>query len=159
MDVRHCRDGWSMVVALAPAAACLRRAVPMPQGREVDTLRQLERTRRSHKPLAVFLSIGPVEPGVFGVFRPVLLWPAGISKHLQDNHVEAILAHEVAHVRRRDNLTAAIHMVVEAIFWFHPMVWWLGARLAEERERACDEEVLQLGSLTAGLRREHTEDV
>jgi uncharacterized protein (TIGR03435 family) len=127
------------------AAACLRRAVPMPQGREVDTLRQLERTRRSHKPLAVFLSIGPVEPGVFGIFRPVLLWPAGISKHLQDNHVEAILAHEVAHVRRHDNLTAAMHMLVEAIFWFHPLVWWLGARLAEERERACDEEVLQLG--------------
>jgi uncharacterized protein (TIGR03435 family) len=82
---------------------------------------------------------------VFGIFRPVLLWPAGISKHLQDRHLEAILAHELAHVRRRDNLTAAMHMLVEAIFWFHPLVWWLGARLADERERACDEEVLQLG--------------
>ena len=49
-------------------------------------------------------------------------------------------------MRRRDNLAAAIHMVVEAIFWFHPLVWWLGARLMEERERACDEEVLQLGN-------------
>jgi len=47
--------------------------------------------------------------------------------------------------RRRDNLTAAIHMVVEAIFWFHPLVWWFGARLVEERERACDEAVLSLG--------------
>jgi beta-lactamase regulating signal transducer with metallopeptidase domain len=37
-----------------------------------------------------------------------------------------------------------MHMVVEAIFWFYPMVWWLGRRLAEERERACDEEVVQL---------------
>jgi uncharacterized protein (TIGR03435 family) len=127
------------------AAACLRRAVPMPQGREVDALRQMERKPGSHKPLAIFLSPGPGEPGVFGIFRPVLVWPAGISKHLQDNHVEAILAHEMAHVRRRDNLTAALHMLVEAIFWFHPLVWWLGARLAEERERACDEEVLQLG--------------
>jgi uncharacterized protein (TIGR03435 family) len=127
------------------AAACLRQAIPMPQGREVDALRQLERTRGSHKPLAMFLSPGSGEPGAFGIFRPVLLWPAGISKHLQDNHVEAILAHEVAHVRRRDNLTAAMHMLVEAIFWFHPLVWWLGARLAEERERACDEEVLLLG--------------
>jgi bla regulator protein BlaR1 len=43
-------------------------------------------------------------------------------------------------------LTAAIHMLVQAIFWFHPMVWWIGARLVDERERACDEEVLRLGS-------------
>ena len=57
-----------------------------------------------------------------------------------------MIAHELCHVRRRDNLTAAIHMVVEAVFWFHPLVWWIGARLLEERERACDEEVLrQLG--------------
>ena len=48
-------------------------------------------------------------------------------------------------MRRRDNLAAAIHMLVEAIFWFHPLVWWLGARLVEERERACDEEVLKSG--------------
>ena len=87
-----------------------------------------------------------MEPGIFGIFRPVLLWPATISEHLQDSHLRAILAHEVSHVRRRDNLAAAMHMAVEAIFWFHPMVWWLGARLVEERELACDEEVLQLGN-------------
>ncbi len=59
--------------------------------------------------------------------------------------LEAIFAHELSHVRRRDNLAAAIHMLVEAIFWFHPLVWWLGARLVDERERACDEEVLKSG--------------
>jgi uncharacterized protein (TIGR03435 family) len=52
----------------------------------------------------------------------------------------------MCHVRRRDNLTSAVHMVVEALFWFHPLVWWLGVRLMEERERACDEEVLESGS-------------
>jgi TonB family protein len=87
-----------------------------------------------------------LEPGIFGIRRPLLLWPAGLSQRLQDAHMEAILAHEVQHVRRRDNLAAAMHMVVEAIFWFHPLVWWLGARLIEERERACDEEVLRLGN-------------
>ena len=56
------------------------------------------------------------------------------------------MAHEVWHVRRNDNLAAAVHMMVEAIFWFHPLVWWLGAHMVDERERACDEEVLQLGS-------------
>ena len=45
-----------------------------------------------------------------------------------------------------DNLTAAVHMVVEGIFWFHPLVWWIGSRLVDERERACDEEVVRLGS-------------
>ncbi len=50
------------------------------------------------------------------------------------------------HVRRRDNLTAALHMLVEAVFWFHPAVWWLGARMVNERERACDAAVVRLGS-------------
>jgi bla regulator protein blaR1 len=87
-----------------------------------------------------------VEPGVFGIFRPVLLLPEGIAERLSAAQLEAILAHELCHVRRRDNLTAAIHMIVQATFWFHPLVWWLGMRLTDERERACDEEVLRLGS-------------
>jgi len=86
------------------------------------------------------------EPGVFGVRRPVLLLPAGISDCLTPQQLNAIVAHELCHVRRRDNLATAIHMGVEALFWFHPLVWWLGARLMEERERACDEEVLLMGS-------------
>ena len=58
--------------------------------------------------------------------------------------LEGILAHEMWHVRSRDNLTATIHMLVEALFWFHPLVWWIGARLGDERERACDEYVLDV---------------
>jgi len=87
-----------------------------------------------------------LEPGVFGIFRSVVLLPEGITDHLTSEQLEAILAHELCHVRRRDNLVAAIHMLVQAIFWFHPLVWWIGARLVEERERACDEEVLRRGS-------------
>jgi uncharacterized protein (TIGR03435 family) len=79
------------------------------------------------------------------VFRPVLLWPAQLSRRLGDAHLEAILAHEVAHVHRRDNLAALIHMVVEAVFWFDPFVWWIERRMIAERERACDEAVLRLG--------------
>jgi hypothetical protein len=56
-----------------------------------------------------------------------------------------VLAHEICHVRRRDNLTTTIHMLVEALFWFHPLVWWIGARLLSERERACDEAVVRSG--------------
>jgi bla regulator protein blaR1 len=91
-------------------------------------------------------SPGLLEPGVVGLLRPVLLLPAGIVESLTKPQLEAVLTHELCHIRRRDNLTAAIHMIVEAVFWFHPLVWWIGARLVEERERACDEEVLRLGT-------------
>lgn len=87
-----------------------------------------------------------LEPGVFGLVRPVLLLPENISDRLSAPQLSAIVAHELWHVRRRDNLTAAIHMLVVATFWFHPAVWWIRARLLEERERACDEAVLQSGN-------------
>lgn len=86
-----------------------------------------------------------LEPGIFGIFSPTLLMPAGITSHLTAAQLDSILAHELCHWRRRDNLTAAIHMLVEVLFWFHPLVWWLGGRLVVERERACDEAVIQSG--------------
>jgi len=87
-----------------------------------------------------------IEPGVFGIVSPVLMWPDGIAERLSLAQIEAILAHEVAHVHRRDNLAAMVHMAVEALFWFHPLVWWIGARLVDERERACDEDVVGRGT-------------
>src|SRR5690242_16005342 len=127
-------------------SAAIRKSVLLQEGREVKTLRRLERALGMRKATEMLLSRTSLEPGVFGITRPVLLWPEGISERLEDAHLEAILAHELWHVRRRDNLAAAIHMVVEAIFWFYPLVWWMGARLLEERERACDEEVLESGN-------------
>jgi bla regulator protein blaR1 len=126
-------------------SAVVREAVPMREGCEVEALRRLERMA-GMRPIEMVLSRDSLEPGIFGIARPVLLWPEGISEHLEESHMEAILAHELWHVRRRDNLSAALHMLVEALFWFHPLVWWLGARMVEERERACDEEVVELGS-------------
>ena len=84
-----------------------------------------------------------VEPCVFGIFRPVLLLPQGIAAHLTSDQLQAVFLHELSHVRRRDNLTAAFHMLVETIFWFCPPVYWIGRRLLREREAACDEEVLR----------------
>ena len=121
-------------------AAVLRSAVPLQCGREYEALSRLQSGIR------LASSDSSLEPGILGIFRPVLLLPARIADRLEDAQLEAILAHELCHIRRRDNLAAAVHMVVEALFWFHPLVWWLGARLIEERERACDEEVLRLGS-------------
>jgi uncharacterized protein (TIGR03435 family) len=95
-------------------------------------------------PVPVRSAPGLLEPGVVGLFRPVLLVPAGIEHHLTSAQMDAVLAHELCHVQRRDNLTSVIHMFVEAAFWFHPLVWWVGARLVDERERACDEHVLRV---------------
>jgi uncharacterized protein (TIGR03435 family) len=83
---------------------------------------------------------------VFGIFHPVLVLPEGISDRLTEEQLQAVLAHEARHIECNDNLTAALHMVVETLFWFHPLVWWIGARLMDERERDCDEAVLRQGS-------------
>ena len=89
---------------------------------------------------------GLLEPGVVGIFRPILLVPADIRERLSPAQLKSVVAHELCHVQRRDNMTATIHMIVEALFWFHPLVWWIGARLIDERERACDEDVLRAGT-------------
>jgi bla regulator protein blaR1 len=87
-----------------------------------------------------------LEPGVFGLFRPVLLLPEGLADSLTEDQLQAVLVHESRHIECYDNLTAALHMIVETIFWFYPLVWWIGARLMDERERDCDEAVLRQGS-------------
>ena len=139
---------WVWVARWRRVSAVARAAAPLREGREADALRRLERLGIGglQPPIEMVTSRTSLEPGVFGIVRPVLVWPEGISQRLEDAHLEAILAHELWHIRRRDNLAAAVHMLAEAVFWFHPAVWWLGARLVEERERACDEEVVELGS-------------
>ena len=86
------------------------------------------------------------EPGVFGIGEPVLLLPRDVITRMRPDELAAVINHEMCHVRHRDNLAAAVHMLIEAIFWFHPLVWWIGRRLLEERERACDEAVIELGA-------------
>lgn len=128
---------WRKVARTAAGAALIE------NGREVVALRRAERTAGIRNLIPVLLSSRAMEPGIFGLIHPVLLWPDGISERLTDAQIEAIVAHEVEHVRRRDNLTALIHTLVEVVFWFHPAVRWIGSRLLEERERACDEKVLE----------------
>jgi uncharacterized protein (TIGR03435 family) len=126
-------------------SAILRKATPVQHGREIRLLRRLEEAAGRHGQIALRLSPELMEPGVFGIVRPVLIWPERLSERLDEEQMEAILAHEMTHLRRRDNLAAAIHMLVEALFWFHPIVWWMERRMIEERERACDEAVVRLG--------------
>jgi beta-lactamase regulating signal transducer with metallopeptidase domain len=97
-------------------------------------------------PMPVKSSTALLEPGLVGIWRPVLILPQGIVTHLSPLELRAVLVHEYCHLRRRDNLLAAVHMLVEALFWFHPLIWWLGIRLILERENACDEAVLASGT-------------
>ncbi|MDB5734151.1 MAG: hypothetical protein JWP16_1183 [Alphaproteobacteria bacterium] len=97
------------------------------------------------QPVRVKTSSSLLEPGLVGIVRPVVVLPLGLLEHLAPGEMASILAHEGSHLARRDNLTAAIHMLVEALFWFYPPVWLIGARLIAERERACDESVIADG--------------
>jgi bla regulator protein BlaR1 len=130
-------------------AADARQSPPMVDGVVHDTLRRIEREEGITSPTALVVSSYSVEPGVLGIRTPVLIWPRHLTAGLSDTHIEAILAHEVCHIVRRDNLLASAQMIVSAVFWFHPLVWWIGARLVDERERACDEHVLAPGRRAA----------
>jgi protein involved in polysaccharide export with SLBB domain/beta-lactamase regulating signal transducer with metallopeptidase domain len=119
---------------------------PIPSGRELEALRRVQERYGWSLSVRLTSTSSAVEPGVRGLFRPVLSLPAGICDRLDDEELEAILVHELCHIRRHDNFAAVLHLIVETIVWFHPLVWWMGSRLVEERERACDEAVLQLGN-------------
>ena len=97
-------------------------------------------------PIEVRVSDEFEEPGVFGILEPVLMLPKKVIERMSPAQLDAVVAHELCHIRNRDNLTAAFHMLAQTVFWFHPLIWWLGNRLLEERERACDETVIQLGT-------------
>jgi bla regulator protein blaR1 len=127
-------------------ARLLRVSTPLDEGREVRLLRGITRIRTRPQQIEILQCHSTLEPGVLGIVRPKLLWPVGLSDRLSDPELESILAHEACHVDRRDNLRALVQVMVEHVFWFHPLVWWLGNRLVDARELACDEEVLQMGT-------------
>ncbi|MEM7482609.1 MAG: M56 family metallopeptidase [Acidobacteriota bacterium] len=88
---------------------------------------------------------GLASPAVWGLRRPYLLLPLAIDRHLSREELDAVLLHELEHLRRRDHWAGALQRALRVVFWFHPLVWWLDQRLLAERERACDERVVALG--------------
>jgi bla regulator protein blaR1 len=82
-------------------------------------------------------------PAVYGVLHPYISIPDGIDRLLSEHELDAVLIHELAHARRRDNLIRLIHEVSLCVLWFHPLVWISGTRLALYRELSCDESVIQ----------------
>ena len=85
-------------------------------------------------------------PGARGWLRPYVVLPDGLSDQLSPRELQAVAAHEMAHIRRHDNFWAALAHAVVAVFWFHPLLWWMERRMLAERETACDEMVLRTGA-------------
>ncbi len=83
-------------------------------------------------------------PAVLGAFKPVILVPAGIVAGLTPAQIEALLAHELAHIRRHDYLVNLLQMAVETLLFYHPAVWWLSRRIRAEREHCCDDAAVAL---------------
>ena len=87
-----------------------------------------------------------VTPVVIGFRRPVILLPSKLAFSLHSADVNRILRHEIAHIVRRDDWTQFVQRVVEALFFFHPVILWIGRKLALEREIACDDHVIKTDS-------------
>lgn len=98
--------------------------------RSTLAIRSLVRVRESAR-IAV--------PMVVGTIKPVLLLPIGLMTNLSMQEVEAVLAHELAHIKRHDYAVNLLQSVMEVLYFFHPALWWLSARVREEREHCCDD--------------------
>lgn len=83
-------------------------------------------------------------PMVIGYLKPLILMPLGIANCLSINEIEAILAHELAHIKRYDYLVNIIQSIIETILFFHPAVWWISGEIRRERENCCDDLALQI---------------
>jgi uncharacterized protein (TIGR03435 family) len=83
-------------------------------------------------------------PTVIGWLKPVILLPVAALAGLTPSQIEAILAHELAHIRRHDFLVNLLQTFAETILFYHPAVWWISARIRTEREHCCDEVALSV---------------
>src|SRR5450755_1337169 len=96
----------------------------------------------AHRSVALCSTDSVRVPAALGYFRPIVVFPAWALQEIPAAELEAILLHELAHLRRWDDWTNLAQKIVEAIFFFHPAVWFIEGRLSIEREMACDDAVL-----------------
>ncbi len=114
-----------------------------PERWQLDLDRLRERVRLA-RPVVLLVSSLAEVPVVIGHFRPVILMPLALLANLPAGQVEAILLHELAHVRRRDYLVNALQRLVESLLFYHPAVWWVSRVIRSERENCCDDVVVSV---------------
>ena len=110
------------------------------------------RRLRTSRPVDAVLSSRVHVPTVVGWARPRILIPASALFGLTPSQLEAILAHEIAHIRRWDYLVNLLQSLLETLFFFHPAVWWLSHRVRIEREHCCDDAAVRLCGRDCTLR-------
>ena len=99
---------------------------------------------RLSRPVTLLESCVAEVPVVIGYVRPVILMPVGLLAGLPAGQVEAILLHELAHIRRHDYLVNLMQIVVEGLVFYHPAVWWISGVIRAERENCCDDLVVTM---------------
>ena len=107
-------------------------------------LRVLSHHLKLARPVLLRVSTHIDTPMVVGVLRPVILLPASVLTGLSPHYLEAVLLHELAHVRRRDTLVNLLQVGVRALLFYHPVVWWVSGRIHVAREHLCDDLVVQV---------------
>jgi beta-lactamase regulating signal transducer with metallopeptidase domain len=141
---------WLCGVAMMLAVWLWRMCAPRgpflaPLEPENETLDKLARRLGVRGHVVLRSTKARIEPSVTGIFRHAITVPEGLSRELETREFEAVLLHELAHAKRRDNLSAGFVHLLTCLFWFHPMLWWIERRLIAEQERACDESALRYG--------------
>lgn len=104
-----------------------------------DALRRLKRRLRVSAPVRLCASATVRVPTAIGWLRPYILLPVIALTSLSETQIAAILAHELAHIRRRDYLLNSLQTAIETVLFYHPAVWWVGRQMRLEREHCCDD--------------------
>lgn len=121
-----------------------RRGVCCAPERWRNALAQLGARLQLSRPVLLLESCLVDTPMVLGHFRPLILMPIGLLARLPVGQVEAILLHELAHIRRYDYLANHLQRVVEGLLFYHPVVWWISGVMRAEREKCCDDMVVAM---------------
>ena len=103
------------------------------------TLQHLMMRLQVSRPVKMLQSALVEVPTLIGWLRPVILLPINVVTGLSVEQLEAVLAHELAHVRRHDYLVNLLQTLVETLLFYHPAVWWLSKQIRQERENCCDD--------------------
>jgi len=115
---------------------------PSPQ--LMDTFERLLSASGVERSVQMMESLLVKAPLLIGYFKPVILLPVGLAANLSASEVEAILAHEIAHIRRHDFLVNIMQRCVEVVFFYHPGIWIIGSIIRNERENCCDDVAISL---------------